>query len=206
MPSVSNSEFDEIDALNRAMGRFASHGCGGSSLGDLETAMGLSRQAIYEMFGDKAALFRRCLEQYRIQAIAPLLQAISSIDDPERIPDLIFDFAEGCFGAQSATAGLLMWALVEMESVDPDIALMADGIFCCLKDAISRRLSAFADDGNFRRLATPERTAAALVTALLGLLAGARGEGTRQWLDLSLAQARSSFRESGEHSAAYHEP
>lgn len=206
MPSASNSKFDEVDLLNRAMGRFASHGFGGSSLADLEAAMGLPRQTIYELFGDKEDLFRSCLDQYQRDTIAPLLRSISTVDDPEGIPDLIFDFAEGCLGDQSSTAGLLMWALVEMESVDPDIALMADGIFCSLKDAISRRLSAVTSNGNLNRLATPERTAAALVTALLGLLAGARGEGTRQWLDLSLAQARSSFRESGGHSAVHHNP
>ncbi len=57
-------EFDEENALDRAMRVFWTQGYEGTSLHDLLEAMGLSKSSFYETFGSKRALFLRSLEHF----------------------------------------------------------------------------------------------------------------------------------------------
>ncbi len=57
-------EFDEDEALDRAMRLFWRHGYEGTSLADLTAAMGINRPSLYAAFGDKEQLFRRALDRY----------------------------------------------------------------------------------------------------------------------------------------------
>jgi AcrR family transcriptional regulator len=57
-------EFDLDTALGRAMEVFWRHGYEGASLADLTAAMGINRPSLYAAFGDKKALFRKCLDRY----------------------------------------------------------------------------------------------------------------------------------------------
>lgn len=56
--------FDEDTALDAAAELFWSQGYDGTSMADLETAMEMGRQSIYNAFGDKRALFLKALERY----------------------------------------------------------------------------------------------------------------------------------------------
>lgn len=56
--------FDEAEALERAMRVFWRSGFEATSLDDLCQAMGVGRQSLYNTFGDKRALFLRCLRHY----------------------------------------------------------------------------------------------------------------------------------------------
>jgi len=47
------------------MRRFWADGFGGTSVRDLGEAMGLGQASVYNAFGDKRALFTRCLDQFR---------------------------------------------------------------------------------------------------------------------------------------------
>ena len=57
-------EFDLGEALERAMNVFWLKGYDGSSLDDLQNAMGISRPSLYHAFGDKRSLFLKCLTHY----------------------------------------------------------------------------------------------------------------------------------------------
>jgi TetR/AcrR family transcriptional repressor of nem operon len=57
-------EFDEAEVLNAAMQLFWAKGYTATSLQDLEEATGLLRTSIYNAFGNKRALFKRCLALY----------------------------------------------------------------------------------------------------------------------------------------------
>ncbi len=178
---------DEQEALNRASQQFAARGFVGTSLPDLEEAMAMDRQAIYAKFGDKGSLYRRCLQNYLERNVNPLLVQIRQTQDAEEIVSLLASFAEGNGEASTSLASLLIGALVEMESVDRDAAETADKIFCTLKTEISDQLRRLAGPHQLPGNACPNRTAAALVTALLGMLVGHRGERTREWAQFSLS-------------------
>lgn len=57
-------EFDEDDALRKAIHLFSQQGFAATSTEDLMRAMDIGRQSMYDTFGDKRALFLRALEMY----------------------------------------------------------------------------------------------------------------------------------------------
>lgn len=56
--------FDTETALQRATEVFWRHGFQGASLAELTAATGLSKPSLYAAFGDKEALYLRCLQRY----------------------------------------------------------------------------------------------------------------------------------------------
>jgi TetR/AcrR family transcriptional repressor of nem operon len=65
-------EFDEGQALDAAMRAFWEGGYEATGLDQLQAATGVGRQSLYNKFGDKRALFLRCLARYHERAIAGL--------------------------------------------------------------------------------------------------------------------------------------
>ena len=59
-----NKEFDEKEALRRAMELFWRQGYEKTSMQDLVNYMGVHRRSIYDTFGDKRTLFIRALSHY----------------------------------------------------------------------------------------------------------------------------------------------
>jgi TetR/AcrR family transcriptional regulator, transcriptional repressor for nem operon len=57
-------EFDLTQVLDRATRLFWQRGYGGTSLNDLEAAMGIGRTSIYAAFGDKEGLFIAAVDHY----------------------------------------------------------------------------------------------------------------------------------------------
>jgi AcrR family transcriptional regulator len=56
--------FDETEAIRMATKVFWSKGYDGATIDDLVAAMGVQRPSLYAIFGDKSALFTRCLKAY----------------------------------------------------------------------------------------------------------------------------------------------
>src|SRR4051794_5154642 len=56
--------FDEDAALVQAMELFWQHGYAGASLAELTACMGISRQSLYDTYGDKHGLFLKALDRY----------------------------------------------------------------------------------------------------------------------------------------------
>ncbi len=72
--------FSEPQAAEQMADVFAAHGYLGTSMAQLEAATGLGRQSLYNAFGDKAALYRRAVDEAAGRA-APLqrqMQAAAS--------------------------------------------------------------------------------------------------------------------------------
>lgn len=57
--------FDRDEALDKATEVFWSNGYEGTSLDDLQLAMGISRPSLYAAFNDKTSLFREVIARYR---------------------------------------------------------------------------------------------------------------------------------------------
>jgi len=84
-------QFDPDCALDRAMMLFWERGYERTSLGDLLHAMGISRQSLYDTFGDKRTLYLAALDRYRarqqVEAVGelfadePSLPAIHAVFD-----------------------------------------------------------------------------------------------------------------------------
>src|SRR5262245_52388236 len=70
-------EFDKLDVLDRATRLFWQRGYGGTSLNDLESAMGIGRTSIYAAFGDKESLFLQSVDHYEATYSVKLRRALT---------------------------------------------------------------------------------------------------------------------------------
>jgi AcrR family transcriptional regulator len=68
--------YDPDTALAQAMGVFWDAGFAGTSLDDISAGTGMNRPSLYGAFGDKQALYRHTLENYRAMARTELRQAL----------------------------------------------------------------------------------------------------------------------------------
>jgi AcrR family transcriptional regulator len=104
-------EFEEDDALDRAMRLFWRKGYEGASLAELTEAMGINPPTLYRTFGNKEKLFWKALERYgegpaiyvgeclneptALEVVkARLYGAVAAMTDPEH--------PWGCLGVQAA--------------------------------------------------------------------------------------------------------
>ncbi|HEX2284483.1 MAG TPA: TetR/AcrR family transcriptional regulator [Mycobacterium sp.] len=71
------ASFDREQALERAMELFWERGYEGTTLEDLQAAMGdISPTSLYHAFGSKEALFRQAVEKYQATVGGPALKAL----------------------------------------------------------------------------------------------------------------------------------
>ncbi len=70
--------FNEAEALDRATQVFWAKGYDGATVDDLVAGTGVSRPSLYVTFGDKEALFMRCLEHYARRAALFTTQVLSA--------------------------------------------------------------------------------------------------------------------------------
>jgi TetR/AcrR family transcriptional repressor of nem operon len=85
-------EFDEEEAIAKAMNVFWAKGYNGASMRDLTAAMQINSSSLYNTIGDKQQLFRKCIRQYsqsRMQAVRVLAAAAQS--PRQAIVDVIRD-------------------------------------------------------------------------------------------------------------------
>ncbi len=59
-----HKEFDQDEALQKAMEAFWARGYEATSMQDLVEHMGINRQSLYDTFGDKHSLFLKALDRY----------------------------------------------------------------------------------------------------------------------------------------------
>ncbi len=64
-----HKEFDRDTALKAAIDVFSEHGYEGTSTDALLAAMKISRQSMYDTFGDKRSLYLEALKRYNIDSV-----------------------------------------------------------------------------------------------------------------------------------------
>lgn len=69
--------FNQDDALEKAMRVFWRQGYEGASLGELTEAMGINKSSMYSVFGTKEELFRKAVEKYLTDHISFVPEALN---------------------------------------------------------------------------------------------------------------------------------
>ena len=77
-------EFDEATVLDAAMQCFWAHGYEATSVKDLIERTGLTAASLYNVYGDKRAMFRTALDHYIEKSIGARLQRSESLTAPRR--------------------------------------------------------------------------------------------------------------------------
>jgi AcrR family transcriptional regulator len=187
--------YDRDTALTRAMNLFWEKGYSATSLDDLSRAMDMNRPSIYAAFGDKLALYRLALDQYRARVRAALKVVLA---DERPLRDALRDFYEraiemyvsgersgrGCF-----VIGTALTEAVENAELRTSLA---DG-FRGLDRLLSARIALGKQRGEVDAHADPEELGK-VASAILYLLAiQARTGANRKLLSATMNAALNSI-------------
>jgi TetR/AcrR family transcriptional repressor of nem operon len=184
---VRNRSFDEGLVLDAAMERFWKHGYVATSVRDLGDAMGLGAASLYNAFGDKHALFERCLDRYldanmrariaRLEATLPPRQAIEALLG--EIVERSMHDRLGCMLVNSA---------LEVAPHDAAIAEVVAARLSELEAFFRRCVVAGQRDGSIDTDRDASDLARLLLTTVIGLRVLARGRPERELLEGAVRQ------------------
>jgi TetR/AcrR family transcriptional repressor of nem operon len=175
-------EFDQENALRKAIRLFSQQGFAASSTDELMSVMNVGRQSMYDTFGDKRALFLKALKMYvteSIHAITVELErpgsALSAVQNAlvtfaER-KDL--SSAEGCMGLN---------AISEFGQRDADVTRISRNAARVLRQTLMRVLTKAKNQGEISSDADLDGMADFFESTLAGIRMAAKVGKSRQAL------------------------
>lgn len=127
---MRHKEFDEEEALSRAVQIFWERGFEATSMQDLEVGMGIGRQSLYATFHNKQALFESALGHYHRHVIVPNLEPMRSSKTPMKAIESYFrDRIDDVFDPSAISGCLITNSVTEKALFDDRIrALTANSI------------------------------------------------------------------------------
>jgi AcrR family transcriptional regulator len=161
-------QFKPSEALDQALRVFWMRGFEGASYSELTAATGLNKSSLYNAFGDKEALYLKCLERFSETFGAPLA---ATLDRPDFV-DAIAGFFEGLLmrlGTRGLPRGCPMtMAALELGGTEGPVGKTIHSNLEITEAALRARCERAVRDGDL-----PEGTDCAALAALF--LALARG-------------------------------
>jgi TetR/AcrR family transcriptional repressor of nem operon len=169
--------FDQSAVLAAATDQFWRRGYEATSVRDLASAMSITGASLYNAFGDKRSLFRRCLEIYLdTYARRRIAELDASADPVDGLRTFFDDLVEASL--RDRRGCLLVNSAIEVAPWDPEFAELIESSLREIEDGFYRALQRLP-------AATPSRdaraTARLMLSAVMALrvLARAGGDGDR---------------------------
>jgi TetR/AcrR family transcriptional repressor of nem operon len=168
-------EFDREVALKAAMAVFWEHGYEGASTETLLKAMGISRQSLYDTFGDKKRLYLEVLQRYNSDRVADLIAGLRESGSPlAALENVLLTVATppasvralGCMGIN---------AICEFGQSDPDVAMLAETSGAALLAMLRRVLLKGKAMGEVPSSLDEHAAAHYLLSTLTGMKVSAKG-------------------------------
>lgn len=163
--------FDEEDVLDRALELFWRDGYASTSMQALLTHMGISRQSLYNTFGDKRRLFLAALDRYVDRRTADMLGPLQGGDASlEAIYAFFQRLGEqsGCPSAGTPRGCMIGKSCMELGGTDPKVAARVHRFFDRTVSAFQNALCNAVAQGEIEPLDTAA-TARHLTATLNGL-------------------------------------
>jgi TetR/AcrR family transcriptional repressor of nem operon len=146
-------EFNEDQALDKAIEIFWHKGYNGTSAQDLVTHLGLSRSSLYDTFGDKQKLFAQSLLRYQKQSQD---QVVKLLEESENVKETLRDIfkqavvesledriTKGCFMVNSS---------VELAMHDDEIAKIVKNNSKTMEDVFTKAIQKGQESGHISKL------------------------------------------------------
>ena len=183
--------FDQTQALDAAMMQFWESGYEGSSMQDLVDRMSISRQSLYDTYGNKRELFEAALARYRAEVIEP---AILSLMDASRTPgQAVRQHLEAIVsGRHGRPPGcLVVRSATELAVEDDAVGAMLGACVREIRDALETRIEEGRGTGEFDADRSSRELAGSVLAASMGLHIMSRlpdrGAGIRPSVDALMA-------------------
>ncbi|HWZ96078.1 MAG TPA: TetR/AcrR family transcriptional regulator [Opitutaceae bacterium] len=175
-------EFDEAEVLDQALELFRARGFQHTSFADLTRELGVSRQSLYDTYGDKQTLFHAALKRYLDRAIDFIRRQLA---DPGPVRKVLLALFDGLIAGQCSKGSpgcLMVNSMVELTPHDADIRALAQAHAREVEGLFASRLSAAQRKGEIGKTKDPVALARFLHHTLLGLSVASRALGERDTL------------------------
>lgn len=178
-------EFDESEVLDRAMELFWARGYAQTSFTELVESLGVSRQSLYDTYGDKHALFQAALKRYMERAVRGVQRRLESPGLIRNVLGALFDalITGACEG--DANGCFMVNSMVELTPHDADTRTLAHVYARKIETLIASRLSAAQRKGELSRAKDPVILARFFFQTILGIGVAARALGEAETLKQS---------------------
>jgi TetR/AcrR family transcriptional repressor of nem operon len=177
-------EFEEEEALEKAMQLFWTKGYNATSMQDIVDALGLSRSSIYDTFGDKEKLFLETLKKYNRQSPEKILCMIEkSTDAKATLKEIFANIVEEALSDSEHKGCFVVNVIVEQASCSSDIKTIADENLRDLENTFVKLLQKGQEAGQISDKYEPRALAYFLNNAILGLRVAAKSGGDRKKLE-----------------------
>jgi len=186
-------QFDVEKALDAALCVFWRKGYEGASYADLTEAAGVERPALYAVFGNKEALFRRALARYYERYLDYIPKALQLPTAREAAAHILYNAVElntrypdntGCLGINGAIAASDDAEPVRQALIDARAAGEAQ---------FRERFERAKVEGDLPETAKPDVLAAFLMAVLHGMAVQAKSGFSRDMLEAVAEQALAVF-------------
>ena len=176
--------FDRDEALQRAMELFWERGYEGTTLEDLQAAMGdISPTSFYHAFGSKGALFRQVVEKYQETVGGPALKALEeSPNAREAVHQMLRLTAESFCRPGKPHGCMLVLGAIKCTPANAGPQDYLQSIRQQTPKVIKRRLKRAVDEGDLPASANIAAIASFYATVLHGLAVRAGDGASRKVL------------------------
>jgi TetR/AcrR family transcriptional regulator, transcriptional repressor for nem operon len=177
-----SKEFDEAEVLDRALGLFRARGFKHTSFTDLVGELGVSRQSLYDTYGDKQTLYQTALKRYLERAINFMRRQFDDPAPTREVLTRLFDtiISENC--DHGSPGCLMVNSMVELSPHDADTRALAQRHAREVEGLLASRLSAAQRKGEIAKKKDPVALARFFYHTILGLSVASRALGERKTL------------------------
>ena len=164
-------QFDERQALLSAMLVFWEKGYEGTSIQDLENAMGMRRTSIYNAFGNKRELFQSVMACYKESIMAELFTAMDGAPDiREGVRRLLNAALDIHFNEDHPGGCLVVLSVIESDQLDDQSRVQMQQTIHDLKTALQTRLARAKKAGELSPIFDSMATATTIATTMNGMM------------------------------------
>ena len=184
-----SKQFDERQALVSAMLVFWEKGYEGTSINDLEQAMGLKRTSIYNAFGNKSAIFERVMSCYKESVMSALFAELDAAPGiKEGIRRLLNGALDIHFDDENPGGCLVVLSLMESGQHDEQSLASMQQTIQDLKTALQARLNKAKKSGELSKDLDAGSTATTIATTMVGMMVMGKANFTRASLKKTVNQ------------------
>ena len=176
--------FDEERAIDRAVDCFWSHGYEATSVRDLGEAMGIGGASLYNAFGDKRALFAKCLERYANRSSRERMARIEEKHFPkEAIRTFLGEIIERSLKDPDCKGCLLVNSALDVAPHDAKVGKAVAGYLDEIRDFFRRNIEAARRAGTVPKAIDADSVSGHLLGVLMGIRALTRVKPDRKLLE-----------------------
>lgn len=176
-------EFERETVLRLAIGVFSDHGFEGTSTDALLKAMGISRQSLYDTFGDKWKLYLEALQRYVTESIAAQVAVLNEKPSPIKGVQALLETMARTALADPAPVCLGISAICEFGQSEREVVLVTEISGRALRTALESRITEAIEAGESPPDLDPVEAAHFILATLTGIKVAARSGASSEALN-----------------------